>query len=233
MIKTARIVSLILAALAFCRPFPASAEKKSVDIVISDAYGSPGEIVSVDISVANNPGLASLKFCVAYDSGSLTLLNVSPGDGFGSFITAPEPYACPQAISMISPIREITSNGLFARITFRIAESADLCALPITVTYDEDDVCDGDLDNVTLDISGASVIVTRGLAGDADCDGALNARDVIALMRNLVGYDDASFCAANADFNEDGALNARDAIGMLEFIARSEAVFFAPEKRSA
>lgn len=52
-------------------------------------------------------------------------------------------------------------------------------------------------------------------AGDVDGDGNLNAQDVLALMRYIVGYEDAGFDSTKADFNGDGKLNNKDVLMMM------------------
>ena len=55
--------------------------------------------------------------------------------------------------------------------------------------------------------------------GDVNRDGTLNARDVISLMRYLVGCRDYDFCADLADVFADGTLNARDVIALMKTVA--------------
>ena len=135
-------------------------EPEVMGLSVSSAQGAVGETVAVELSISDNPGLASLKFSVAYDDSALTLTNVAFADGFGENVTAPEPYASPQTISMISPFEEITTNGVFATLTFAISPSAAAGTSAITVTYDEDDVCDGDFNNVVLSVTAGDVTIT-------------------------------------------------------------------------
>lgn len=49
-----------------------------------------------------------------------------------------------------------------------------------------------------------------GLLGDANGDGTVNARDITAIMRVLLGQKPASYFPTYADANCDGTINARD-----------------------
>lgn len=60
---------------------------------------------------------------------------------------------------------------------------------------------------------GASIIV----AGDADGSGTLNARDVVTIMRKIVGWECDTRTLLAADFNGDGRINARDILMMLTY----------------
>ena len=57
--------------------------------------------------------------------------------------------------------------------------------------------------------------------GDANGDGSINAADVLALMRFFVGYTDAGFDAARADYNKDGSLNNKDVLEMMLYLVNN------------
>ena len=81
---------------------------------------------------------------------------------------------------------------------------------------------------VTTDVGGFAAVCTVTatapaipVAGDVDGDGSLNARDVIRLMKYIVGHtaatdpDLASFDASLADFDGNGKINNRDILLMM------------------
>ena len=57
------------------------------------------------------------------------------------------------------------------------------------------------------------------LYGDANGDGAINARDVVVLMKAAVSGDYAGVDAANSDVNFDGTVNAKDVIAIMKYLA--------------
>ena len=69
-------------------------------------------------------------------------------------------------------------------------------------------------DSVTLDNPFASEPVV--VRGDANDDGTVDGRDVIRLMKYLVGG--ASINQANSDVNEDGAIDGRDVIRLMKWL---------------
>ena len=60
------------------------------------------------------------------------------------------------------------------------------------------------------------------VSGDLDGDGSVNAQDVLALLRLLVGWTDDGIIPENADFNGDERVNARDIYDMMLAIANGE-----------
>ena len=58
--------------------------------------------------------------------------------------------------------------------------------------------------------------------GDVDGDGRINARDVLGIMRYIVGYRDLVFDASYADFDGDGNINSRDVIALILAIVNGE-----------
>ena len=53
------------------------------------------------------------------------------------------------------------------------------------------------------------------LPGDANGDGALNARDVRLIMRYIVGWRDDGVIEANLDYDGNGRVSARDVLGVM------------------
>jgi len=129
-------------------------------ITVSEHTAEPGDTVAVTVSVANNPGLASLKFDVAYDS-VLTLMGVTFNDAFGPMVTAPEPYRNPEPLTMIAPLSDVTANGVFATLTFKVAADAPSGhKAQINITYDADNIYNGDYTNVSVSVSNGYIAVS-------------------------------------------------------------------------
>jgi len=64
------------------------------------------------------------------------------------------------------------------------------------------------------------VPATRVLAGDADCDGGIDARDALQVLRRTAGLPNLGVCATiAADVNCDGAINSADALLLLRYNA--------------
>ncbi len=79
---------------------------------------------------------------------------------------------------------------------------------------------DGSVTLSGANVKGEYVIMVgeySDLLGDADNDGALNALDASAILRHIVGIEDAEN-PLMADFNGDGIINALDASAILKML---------------
>ena len=71
------------------------------------------------------------------------------------------------------------------------------------------------------EITAESVVVKYEPAfipGDANGDGKLNAKDVVAIMKHMVGSTPAKFVAEAADFDANGSINAKDVTKLMKQI---------------
>jgi hypothetical protein len=82
---------------------------------------SEAGIVIVNVSIENNPGITALQFHVQYGE-ELELQNIQFNSRFGSYVTAPTPYQSPQVITFLNPLGGVSEDGLFAVMTFRVAD---------------------------------------------------------------------------------------------------------------
>ena len=216
-----RFVSLLLALAMVIAVFPviSFAANDEMSLKVSTVSGCPGESVQVTVELSGNPGIASLKFDVSFDEAYLTLTGVTFAEGFGSYVTAPEPFKSPQTISLISPLAAITTNGFFATLSFAISsEAPDGAASAITVTYDEDDVFDSDYNTISLNITNGLVNIYEGIPGDIDGDKKVNNKDAILLFRYVAGWS-VTVDSGALDVNGDGKVNNKDAITLFRYVA--------------
>ena len=54
--------------------------------------------------------------------------------------------------------------------------------------------------------------------GDVNGDGKVNSKDVVALMKSIVGIEVKGFVAAAADFDKNGRVNAKDVVALMKAI---------------
>ncbi len=188
----------------------------TMKLSVASTTGLPGNEVKVTISLTNNPGIMSLKFDVKYDE-VLTLTNVEFSSEFGGYVTAETPYKNPQILSFMSS-SEVSADGTFATLTFKISEDAeDNYAAIISVTYDPDDVFDSNLDNVDMAVVNGGVMIYHGIPGDIDSNGSTNLKDAILLFRHIAGGD-IDVDSAALDVNGDNKINNKDAVTLLKYV---------------
>lgn len=229
--RTVQILALFFAVL-FCAStqwtYVFAEELTKMTVQVESVTGKPGDEIKVKINLKNNPGIASLKFDVSYDE-ILTLENVELSDAF-AYATTPQPYKNPQTISMMSPLSEVTVDGTVATLTFLISESAeDGYEANISLTYDPEDIFDGELNNLDVKMVDGTVSVSTGLAGDINLDGKVNQKDAMLLFRYIGGENVEVYYDA-LDVNGDNKINVKDAVTLFRFIAGWEVTLYPPHQ---
>lgn len=221
-----RVIAVAIAIIMLVGALPVSAfaagtdvVSDSMSIVVSSASGMPENTVEITVKLENNPGLTSLKFDVNYDA-FLTLKSVTFNEAFGSYVTTPEPYTNPQPITMISPLAEVDTDGVFVTMAFEISKDApDNYQAEISLSYDSDEIYDGDFESIPVVITNGIVRVYHGIPGDVNEDGTVNTKDAVLLFRYIAGWN-VDVDSAALDTNGDNKINTKDAVQLFRYIAK-------------
>ncbi len=140
-------------------PTPAAAAAPA-KVTTTSATASPGETdVSVTISLSDNPGICGMILRISYDK-RLTLANVEKGAALSTLTLAEfaVPYINPLNASW-DGVRADNSNGTLLTLTFDVPADAEAGVYNVTVSYNEGDVYDDDLNDLSLDVSSGSITV--------------------------------------------------------------------------
>ena len=193
------------------------ADPNAPQIVVEGTKARVGETVSVTIAVKNNPGIASLKLTVSYDT-SLTLTEIVYNDGIGGQFTLPQTMTSPVTLNWVNATADSEGDWVFATLTFTVSESATTGTYPITVTYDPDDVYDLTETNVEFALQNGSVEVIEYIPGDINGDGKVNNKDATRLLQYLSDWN-VEVVEAALDVNGDGKINNKDATRLLQYLS--------------
>ena len=129
-------------------------------VYVDGVTGLAGDEINVVISLANNPGIVSMKLSVSYDASVLELVNKTGAGVYASSMSFGPTTKNPFVVNWVDTRNDnFTDNGAFAILTFKIKDDAALGDTPITITYDADDVYDIDYDNVAFNIENGVVTV--------------------------------------------------------------------------
>ena len=150
-----RILSLLLCALLVLSAFPASALASGTPAVrVGRIEAAPGETVTVDVAVENNPGVFALTFSFRYDISRLKLTGIAPNTR--SFPGTWEASSLKGA-AWVSDAGDITANDTILTMTFEVLENSPAGDAQIEVVLGE--ILNENLDDIEFtSISGAVTI---------------------------------------------------------------------------
>ena len=114
-------------------------------ITVSNTSGKPGDIVTVTISISDNPGITLLALSMQYDRNALQLIGCSDigtvlSNPFQSGTLTTYPFNMVWDTYPLLPFgTNNTNNGLLIAFTFKILYSAQVGETDIIITYLGDD----------------------------------------------------------------------------------------------
>ncbi len=129
-------------------------------IYTDNVNGVAGENVSVKVNLANNPGIISMKLGIGYNAEALELISYTPGTAFGRMAFGPKqnnPFVA-NWVDSVNP--DVTSDGEFVTLTFKIKDTAPEGFSPITVSYNAADVYNYDFEDVTFSLAEGGVNIS-------------------------------------------------------------------------
>ncbi|MBR2010810.1 MAG: bacterial Ig-like domain-containing protein [Clostridia bacterium] len=188
-------------------------------IVIDNANATTGKTVVVNISLKNNPGIASMKLNVAYDQSVLTLTDITYNSEMGGQFQLPQDMDAPVILNWYNGWNNYSEDGVFATLTFTVAEDATHDSYTdIKVTYDPEDVYNILEQNVTFYAEGGDLHVIEYVPGDINGDGEVNNKDVTRMSQYLSGWD-VEVCEKALDVNGDGNVNNKDMTRLFQYLS--------------
>lgn len=188
-------------------------------IVIDNANATTGKTVVVNISLKNNPGIASMKLNVAFDQSVLTLTDITYNSEMGGQFQLPQDMDAPVILNWYNGWNNYSEDGVFATLTFTVAEDATHDSYTdIKVTYDPEDVYNILEQNVTFYAEGGDLHVIEYVPGDINGDGEVNNKDVTRMSQYLSGWD-VEVCEKALDVNGDGNVNNKDMTRLFQYLS--------------
>ena len=143
------LAALLLAALPLC-----AAADGIPSFVVSSGSAAPGEEVTLTVSLANNPGIASFEYSVVYDDSVLEWTGVTKGGLAGNW-----DVGVGEAVTWIDADNH-TDNGVVTTLVFTVKANAAPQDTAVTLEYDPDNVFDENADNVAFAVVPGVVTVT-------------------------------------------------------------------------
>ena len=129
-------------------------------IVVGNVSGKVGDIVSVPVSLKNNPGVAGMAITVDFNGAVLKLVDcVDAGTLNGPLHSTPL-GSSPYTMMWYNPTGvDSMFNGVIATLKFEILAGAGLGVYNIGLTYNPDDIINADMEEVYFGVEPGSVTV--------------------------------------------------------------------------
>ncbi|MBQ0010192.1 MAG: hypothetical protein KBS76_03710 [Ruminococcus sp.] len=149
-------------------------------VTIGSTSTMPGSTIDLDVSIADNPGIAAMGFTLSFDE-SLTLIGATMGEALGGLSMTP-----PSQLENVGRIsgsclfaffgsNNATGNGVMLHLTFRVDEQAQAnkdCL--ISITFEENDVLNDAKTAVDITAKNGIVTIIDYMPGDVDGNGKIN-----------------------------------------------------------
>ena len=230
-------LAILLAVLMFfstssLEAFAIETTKNAVaTITVENKTASPGDTVTVDVSIKDNPGILGAVLKLTYDK-SLTLIKGENGDAF-SYLTMTKPgkfvSPCKFAWDGQECSKDDCKDGIILKLTFKVAEDAQAGKeLKISLSAEGEKIYDNNLETLNVTTKAGGITVKDYDPGDVNDDGEINVADVIMIRRHIAGGYGIKINEKAADVNNDSSIDAADVILVRRYITGGYGVVLKP-----
>lgn len=210
-----KVISLVMSVLLVIGMLSVSVLAAGTPTIqVSKADARPGDTVTVTVSLENNPGIACFELVVSYDTSRLEWTGVSVNEEMGGSWDA----AVGETILWVNA-DNYTQNGEIFSLTFNVLDSAKAGDADVSVSYEDGEVFDENEQDVSFVVSAGGVTIKAGGA-DLNKDGVTDLRDIICLMKHIVGAEKLD--ETEADITVDGKVNILDVIRFVRYLAGAD-----------
>lgn len=152
-------------------------ELNEAKITVASVEGTNGEYVYVPVTISDNDGIAGFNFAIDYDSEYLTPMSITPGDILldGEFVSNLSEDADLTEIETITAYwhssDDVTVDGTLFVIEFLVNDNVEVGQkIPVTMSYDENGLCDQYLYDVNSLIEQGTVNVIQPVEPEGDIE---------------------------------------------------------------
>ena len=164
--STSLILALaMLCTVVFANTVFAGSEPEINMSTATCSESTSAQTVSVDVSLANNPGIIAMRLGVGYDSTHLKLSSVVDAGVFGTKYHGNDVTANPYVLCWGNDDapENFVVNETIVTLNFEVAANTPTGTYPITITYDNNnnDIYDWDLSPVEFTVNNGGIEVTE------------------------------------------------------------------------
>ena len=153
---TRKIMAIMLAVIIALSTVVIAGASEVPTITVSSANAAPGETVTLNVALSNNPGINTFSFGFDYDETRLSLTDVELVSGIPGQFTYSK-----KAVWLNS--EDITTNGNFLTLTFDVLDEAPIGDAYVAVTYSTGDISNYNEEDVGFQtVNGQVKVITDG-----------------------------------------------------------------------
>ena len=233
-----KAISVILSCIMLLSLLPMATfaeELNTPRLTVDSADATPGDTVSVNVKLSNNPGLVSMGIDVVFDEG-LTLTGATNGTTFPASISFTMPNqlkqggtitgSCIFAWSGTDIEDSDIKDGVILTLKFKVSDSAEIGdSYNISITPKEGNCIDKNLQSVAVQAAQGKVTAIDYTPGDVNDDGLISLLDTVMISRYIVDgctYDPNGYAIQlnekAADVNDDGLISLLDTVMISRYI---------------
>ena len=149
-----KLLSVLLAMMMLLSITTVAFAAGTPTVTVSSATAAPGETVTLNVALSNNPGINTFSFGFDYDTTRLNLTDVELVSGIPGQFTYSK-----KAVWLNS--NDISTNGNFLALTFDVLETAVVGDARVSVTYNSGDIANYDEEDVNFQIVAGKVTVKQ------------------------------------------------------------------------
>ena len=199
-----------------------AADLTGCTVTVGSVAGAPGETVTVEVRIGENPGFTNFAVALDYDREHLTLKGIETGDGNGPYLcgsnvsinevwdAAEKEYGFVAAASA-DPVKE---NGVLFTVTFEIAADfvGEAQVTPVVQYIRNNEAVFSVFEEIHAAVTAGNV--TSVMAGDVNGDGIIEYNDVMLAYKAFLGeaeLTEAQLAVVDTDRNgtvEEGEYRA-------------------------
>jgi len=135
------------------------------EIIFGTSMGKAGETVTLPVEIKNNPGIATFRFRITYDTDSLIFLSATEGEllSKGSFSSLEDSEKGTMTFMWFCT-DDLYGDGNIAYLVFKLSDTAT-GDYPISVTYLAEDLLDEEYNKIAYTVKQGEVYVGRTVSG--------------------------------------------------------------------
>ena len=152
-----KIIAVVLAAILAFSCVAVAGAAGTPTIKVMSASAAPGETVTLDVQMQNNPGINTFSLGFEYDTSRLKLKDVKVESALGG------QYSYGTRVVWLNDANS-TYNGKILTLTFDVLDNAKDGDASVAVTYSAGDISDYDENDVNFSLVSGKVTVKKAEA---------------------------------------------------------------------